>query len=258
MKIFNRLLDAVRRQMTRVHQSARGLAGPKPEWKRKQRNIRTHFTPAQVKRVHKGLCKLSRDLAAVKRDEDMNCVQFSKTPPKHSESLAIHSGPQLLPNARDFVWQSGDADVTCSERIGSAIKPRRVEVKGTRAGFQSFSDRDIKAHYLIWFDFACYRSGRLNDPVTVYVLADPGRHGLRPGRITLKKFLATAGENVRVYQGSVPELADGKVEKVTPGRRTTDRSRSIRAPRAAASATLRHLRRRFATSVSAMYERSEA
>lgn len=79
-------------------------------------------------------------------------IQYPKLPPKLAESLAIHllrGGlvPEL--NGHNFRFGGNEADII-GVKDGKSV---RIEVKGTTKGFEYFGEKDIKADYLLWFDF---------------------------------------------------------------------------------------------------------
>ncbi len=79
-----------------------------------------------------------------------------------------------------FRFGGNEADI-----IGESEEKRtRIEVKGTTKGFEYFGEKDIKADYLLWFDFEeMLRNGKNN--FTLCVLRRSQTNFTAPVKITI-------------------------------------------------------------------------
>ena len=144
----------------------------------------------------------------------MCCIQNPKIPPQFSESLLKVCGPKLIPGSSNWVL-GGGTDANFPRGVASAAKVETAELKSTNKDFSSFSERDVKLDNLIWFDLSCLHAvNPLSAEAKVYVLSDPAAHGLRPGRIVIKQFLATVGQYVREYRATMSQMAAGEVKEI--------------------------------------------
>jgi hypothetical protein len=119
-------------------------------------------------------------------------IQYPKLPPKLTESLAIHMlRTGLIPDLRGRVFSFGgnEADI-----IGEGQGRRaRIEVKGTTKGFEYFGEKDIRADYLLWFDFEdLFRNGKKS--FTLCVLPHDQTRFSAPVKITLSGLRKVAGD----------------------------------------------------------------
>lgn len=122
-------------------------------------------------------------------------IQFPKLPPKLTESIAIHllrSGliPEL--DGYEFHFGGNEADIIGTK---SASKVR-IEVKGTTKGFEYFGEKDIKASYLLWFDFEeLFR--KKQDFFTLCVLPYKESRFSKPVKITLARLKKIEGDELQ-------------------------------------------------------------
>jgi hypothetical protein len=126
-------------------------------------------------------------------------IQYPKTPPALSESLAIHllENRRIIENVAFTEIQQGGRIADITARLGQDLK--RIEVKATTSGFQHFSENDINADYLIWIDL--YNPLRMNqETLDIFVLPNPRDHFRNPGRIVLANFLRITGDNTIRYE----------------------------------------------------------
>jgi hypothetical protein len=126
-------------------------------------------------------------------------IQFPKTPPALSESLAIHllEERRIIENVAFTDIQQGGRIADITARLGNDLK--RIEVKASTRGFQYFSESDITAHYLIWIDLF---NTLTNDfyIVDIFVLPNPQDYFNRPCKIKLINFLQITGDNTIRYE----------------------------------------------------------
>jgi hypothetical protein len=122
-------------------------------------------------------------------------IQFPKLPPKLTESIAIHLlRGGLIPTlgGYDFQFGGNEADI-----IGTKDASRiRIEVKGTTKGFEYFGEKDIKASYLLWFDFEeLFR--RNQNFFTLCVLPYRELRFSKPVKITLSGLRKIEGDQLQ-------------------------------------------------------------
>lgn len=126
-------------------------------------------------------------------------IQYPKTPPALSESLAIHllDDRRIIPDVAFTDIQQGGRIADITARLGGDLKS--IEVKASTRDFQHFSKNDINADYLIWIDLVNTLIHN-QDTIDMFVLPNPGNHFRTPGRIVLKKFLRITGDNTTKYE----------------------------------------------------------
>lgn len=124
-------------------------------------------------------------------------IQYPKLPPKLTESLAVHqlrSGLIADLNGYEFRFGGKEADI-----IGERDREKvRIEVKGTTKGFEYLGEKDIKADYLLWFDFEDLfrKSGR---SFTLAILPRSQTRLSRPAKITIAGLKKVVGNLHRGY-----------------------------------------------------------
>ena len=128
-------------------------------------------------------------------------IQFPKLPPKLTESIAIHLlRGGLIPtlSGYDFRFGGTEADI-----IGTNETSRvRIEVKGTTKGFEYFGEKDIKASYLLWFDFEeLFRKNQ--NFFTLCVLPYRESRFSKPVKITLSGLKKIEGNQLQWKQYAV-------------------------------------------------------
>ncbi len=131
-------------------------------------------------------------------------IQYPKLPPKLTESLAIHllrSGLISELKGYDFRFGGNEADI-----IGShGAKKIRIEVKGTTKGFEYFGEKDIKANYLMWFDFEeLFRKS--GESFNLYVLPHQESRFSGPVKITINSLKKTAGADLQLITYNIRDL----------------------------------------------------
>lgn len=131
-------------------------------------------------------------------------IQFPKLPPKLTESIAIHLlRGGLIPtlSGYDFRFGGTEADI-----IGTNETSRvRIEVKGTTKGFEYFGEKDIKANYLLWFDFEeLFRKNQ--NFFTLCVLPYRELRFSKPVKITLSGLKKIEGNELQWKQYAVQEF----------------------------------------------------
>lgn len=131
-------------------------------------------------------------------------IQFPKLPPKLTESIAIHLlRVGLIPALRDYQFRLGgnEADI-----VGTNDRSRvRIEVKGTTRGFEYFGEKDIRASYLLWFDFeGLFRKNR--EYFTLCILPYRELRFSKPVKITLAGLRRIEGEQLQWKRYDVHEL----------------------------------------------------
>lgn len=131
-------------------------------------------------------------------------IQYPKLPPKLTESLAIHLLRRgLISELKeyDFGFGGNEADIIASrgpEKI-------RIEVKGTTKGFEYFGEKDIKANYLMWFDFEeLFRKG--GDHFTLFVLPYRESRFSAPLKITMSSLKKVAGVDLQPLRYNIRDL----------------------------------------------------
>jgi hypothetical protein len=137
-------------------------------------------------------------------------IQYPKLPPKLTESLAIHllrSG--LIPELKGYSFRFGgnEADVIGSQGVNKV----RIEVKGTTKGFEYFGEKDIKANYLMWFDFEeLFRKGGEN--FILFVLPHRESRFSSPVKITISSLKKVAGLDLQLLTYNIRDL----LSKIAP------------------------------------------
>jgi hypothetical protein len=131
-------------------------------------------------------------------------IQYPKLPPKLTESLAIHllrHGLVSELKGYDFRFGGNEADILASRGSEKA----RIEVKGTTKGFEYFGEKDIKADYLLWFDFEeLFRKG--GDNFTLFMLPHKETRFMAPLKITMSSLKRMAGADLQTTKYNVENL----------------------------------------------------
>lgn len=101
----------------------------------------------------------------------------------------------------DFRFGGTEADI-----IGTNETSRvRIEVKGTTKGFEYFGEKDIKASYLLWFDFEeLFRKNQ--NFFTLCVLPYRESRFSKPVKITLSGLKKIEGNQLQWRQYAVQEF----------------------------------------------------
>lgn len=131
-------------------------------------------------------------------------IQYPKLPPKLTESLAIHllrGGLISELKGYDFRFGGNEADV-----IGSRGSNKvRIEVKGTTKGFEYFGEKDIRADYLMWFDFEeLFRKGGEN--FILFVLPYRESRFSGPVKITITSLKKMAGRDLQLLTYGIRDV----------------------------------------------------
>jgi hypothetical protein len=123
-------------------------------------------------------------------------IQYPKLPPKLTESLAIHllrTGLITELKGYDFRLGGNEADIIASHGTNRL----RIEIKGTTKGFEYFGEKDIKANYLMWFDFEdLFRKGGEN--FILFVLPYRESRFSGPVKITINSLKKLAGVDLKL------------------------------------------------------------
>jgi len=131
-------------------------------------------------------------------------IQYPKLPPKLTESLAIHLlRGGLIPELKGYSFRFGgnEADVIGSQGANKV----RIEVKGTTKGFEYFGEKDIKANYLMWFDFEeLFRKGGEN--FILFVLPHRESRFSGPVKITISSLKKVAGLDLQLLTYNIRDL----------------------------------------------------
>ena len=131
-------------------------------------------------------------------------IQYPKLPPKLTESIAMHllrAGLIAELAGYEFRFGGNEADI-----IGLKGSSRlRIEVKGTTKGFEYFGEKDIKASYLMWFDFEQLFRNKQNY-FTVCVLPYRESRFTKPVKITLSGLRKIEGNQLQWKQYDIREL----------------------------------------------------
>lgn len=131
-------------------------------------------------------------------------IQYPKLPPKLTESLAIHLLRHgLIPELKgyDFRFGGNEADIIASRGSENV----RIEVKGTTKGFEYFGSKDIKANYLMWFDFEeLFRKG--GDHFTLFLLPYRESRFSAPLKITMSSLKKVAGVDLQLMRYNIQDL----------------------------------------------------
>ena len=133
-------------------------------------------------------------------------IQYPKLPSKLTESLAIHllrSG--LISDLKGYSFRFGgnEADVIGSQGANEVL----IEVKGTTKGFEYFGEKDIKANYLMWFDFEqLFRKS--GEDFTLYVLPYRESRFSGPVKITITGLKKVAGSDLKETMYNIRDLLD--------------------------------------------------
>lgn len=131
-------------------------------------------------------------------------IQYPKLPPKLTESLAIHllrRGLITELKGYDFQFGGNEADIIATKRSEKV----RIEIKGTTKGFEYFGEKDIKANYLMWFDFEeLFRKG--GDYFTLFILPHRDSRFTAPLKITMSSLKKIAGVDLQLMRYNIQDL----------------------------------------------------
>lgn len=118
-------------------------------------------------------------------------IQYPKLPPKLTESIAIHLLRRRLIGELDgYEFRFGGHQADIIGETGDKIV--KVEIKGTTKGFEYFGEKDIKADYLLWFDFEeLFRKGEKH--FTLCILPHDLERFKGPVKITINGLKKIAG-----------------------------------------------------------------
>lgn len=131
-------------------------------------------------------------------------IQYPKLPPRLTESLAIHLlRGGLIPELKgsDFQFGGKEADIIASRDT----EKFRIEVKGTTKGFEYFGEKDIRANYLMWFDFEeLFRKGERHFMLCVLPHRE-SRFG-KPVKITIAGLRKLAMDDLQWRRYDIQDL----------------------------------------------------
>jgi len=174
------------------------------------KSLRQPLTPedlrelaALLRQAFKCISKLKKLKLAARR------ITYPKLPSAFSESLVVHCGPILFPNAKNIHLGGGhEADVVFDSSNGT----KKVEVKATGSKeFQQFGPKDVNADFLVWIAFGSVFENEADDTVRIYVLAKPKRAFPDKTKITLARFKKQAAGKLACYEAKLSDLIDGRV-----------------------------------------------
>jgi hypothetical protein len=131
-------------------------------------------------------------------------IQYPKLPSKLTESLAIHLlRHDLIPELKgyDFRFGGNEADIIAARETEKV----RIEVKGTTRGFEYFGEKDIRAKYLMWFDFEeLLRKG--GNHFTLYILPHRESRFGGPLKITIGSLKKVTGVDLQLTRYNIQDL----------------------------------------------------
>jgi len=135
-------------------------------------------------------------------------IQYPKLPPKLTESLAIHVlRGDLISELKGYEFHFGGNEADIIGTHGSSKV--RIEVKGTTKGFEYFGEKDIKANYLMWFDFEdLFRKG--GDNFILFILPHRESRFNGPVKITINSLKKLAGPDLQQKEYNTRDLL-GKI-----------------------------------------------
>ncbi|HUW74887.1 MAG TPA: hypothetical protein VMW05_12855 [Methyloceanibacter sp.] len=137
-------------------------------------------------------------------------IQYPKLPSIFSESLVLHCGPAIFPNAQNLRRGGAVADILFE--VGQLTK--KVEVKATgQQAFQYFGKKDIDADFLVWLAFGEFFRSQAESHVKIYVLAKPGEVLPNPTKISLATFERQAAGKLVRYKGSLRDIIEGRIQR---------------------------------------------
>jgi hypothetical protein len=114
----------------------------------------------------------------------------------------------------DVRSSSGRGDLEAVTESGS---PARIEVKATSASaFQQLGDKDLDAHVLLWIHFDDYFWNPDTDSVSVFFLTTPRKVFPKPRKLSLQKFIDSAGSRLLHTPVNVSELLRGETSSERP------------------------------------------
>lgn len=126
-------------------------------------------------------------------------IQFPKTPPALSESIALNLliDKDILP---DIEFENLQLGGNVADIIGEINKKDiKIEIKATVADFQYFGEKDIKADYLIWINLVNPLRHN-NGNIDIYVLPNPKKYFKKTRKISLNPFLTKTKSTIEVYK----------------------------------------------------------
>ena len=117
-----------------------------------------------------------------------------------SESTVYHfiNEGLILEELENPELNRNKADILAEDRNSNEIK---IEVKGTGLWeFSQLTEKDAMADYLIWVNYGNYINDDNKENIDVYILKNPKDSGVKPDKISLKKFVDLVGNYIELVE----------------------------------------------------------
>ena len=96
------------------------------------------------------------------------------------------------------VLNRNKADILAEDRNSDEVK---IEIKGTGLWeFSQLTKKDVNADYLIWVNYGNYINDDNKENIDVYILKNPKDTGIKPDKISLKKFIDSVGNYLELVE----------------------------------------------------------
>ncbi len=165
------------------------------------------LSPSEIKQLLELIEKVFEYITELHRTPPGDKIQYPKLPPSLTESLGVYLLRRgFLSNLGDYHFALGGNKADIIATKGNDTK--KIEVKGTTKSFEHFGDKDIKADYLLWFDFQNLRDPKKTDLFDLYMVSTPIQYFSKPGRIMLPKLRKIVGTDLVSKQFSISTLLD--------------------------------------------------
>lgn len=134
-------------------------------------------------------------------------IKFPSIPSNLTESLTIHllKNYNILPELSGFKIDFGGRT---SDILATNIGLQKtIEVKATgKSAFEFFSDKDIKADYIIWLHFGDFFLKEDSKIIEIYVIYEPKKYFNKSQKITLNQLKQIVKDNLKIIKFNMDNL----------------------------------------------------
>lgn len=94
-------------------------------------------------------------------------------------------------------------------------KKIKIEVKATgKSAFEFFSDKDIKADYLIWLHFEDFFLKINIKNFKIFIIKDPKQYFKKPIKITIQKLYEIVNKDLFIYNLDIQNFKIDKIKNI--------------------------------------------